>query len=208
MIINKPKYIKLYIDENFEFILKQLYECYKKMLKDYDFIENNENKIKNRLYRDYLNNQNIREELGLNNFLFKTEIGFVDDNFNEVGYSDIEIIDLKKSFYSTESSYIIECKRLDNKPPLNKSSLYNKYLKEGVNRFVEEKYPTHYGVNGMFGFIVEKTDINKQCGFFSDFKNYKFIDECNFSYLSEHQTLSKKNIKLYHLMLDLSEKIR
>ncbi len=114
MKINNPKYVKYYIDNNFEFILIQMYKCYQKMLMDYDFIENNENKIKNRLYKDYLNNQSIREELGLNQYLFKTETGMVDENYNEVGYSDIEVIDLKGSLKSTAAFYIIECKRIDD----------------------------------------------------------------------------------------------
>ncbi|AYZ10679.1 hypothetical protein EGY05_01340 [Chryseobacterium arthrosphaerae] len=207
MKINNPKYIKLYIDENFEFILSQIYECFKKMKKDYVSIENNENKIKNRLYKDYLDNQNIRNELGLNDFLFKTEIGFIDENYNEKGYSDIEIIDLKKSFYSTESSYIVECKRLDSKNPNNKSSLYNSYVKEGINRFIDEKYPTYYGVNGMLGFVVEPTNIKSQCSFFSDFTNYNFIEDYDLSFKSQHQTKSNKKITLYHLMLDFSDKV-
>lgn len=83
MKINKPKYTAYYIDSNFEFILTQMYRCYQKMLVDYDWVENNENKIKNRLYKDYLNNQSIIDELGLNNFLFKTETAFIDDNYDE-----------------------------------------------------------------------------------------------------------------------------
>lgn len=207
MKINNPRYIKYYIDENFEFILSQIYLCYKKMLTDYDSIENNENKIKNRLYKDYLDNQTIREELGLNNFLFKTETGFIDGKYNETGYTDIEIIDLKRSFYTTKSSYIIECKRLDGRSPKNKSSLYNAYVLEGINRFISEKYPTYYGVNGMIGFIVEKTDIEKQCEFFSEFNEYLFIDDFKFSYISTHSTRLHQELKLYHLMLDFSGKI-
>lgn len=207
MNINKPKYISFYIDTNFEFILTQIYKCYKKMLIDYTFIENNENKIKNRLYKDYLSNQIIREELGLTNFLFKTETAFISENYDEKGYSDIEIIDLKKSFKSTEAYYIIECKRLDNKNPSNKSSLYNAYINEGINRFIKETYPTHYKVNGMLGFFIGKADIHKQCNFFTDFIHYKFINPFDFSYRSNHITKSNQNIILYHLMLDFSSLI-
>lgn len=98
MKINNPQYIKTYIDRNFEFILTQIYKCYKMMLEDYDTVENNENKLKNRLYRDYLNNQRVRNLLGLNNFIFKTETALIDGNYNERGYSDIEVIDLKRVF--------------------------------------------------------------------------------------------------------------
>lgn len=159
MKINNPKYVKYYIDSNFEFILTQMYKCYQKMLVDYDSVENNENKIKNRLYKDYLNNQNVRDELGLNQYLFKTETGMIDDDYNEKGYSDIEVIDLKGSFKSTKAFYIIECKRIDNVNSHYKSSLNNKYIREGINRFIDEKYPTYYKVNGMLGFVVKNGSI-------------------------------------------------
>jgi hypothetical protein len=173
------------------------------MLVDYDFIENNENKIKNKLYKDYLNNQNIREELGLNQYLFKTETGMIDENYNEKGYSDIEVIDLEGSFKSTDAFYIIECKRLDNKNSLN-----NKYITEGINRFIEEKYPTHYRVNGMLGFVVKSVDLKENSKHFSDFQLYQFIDNFDFSYRSNHITKTEKRITLYHLMLDFSGKIK
>lgn len=207
MKINNPKYVTYYIDSNFEFILIQMFKCYQKMLVDYDFVENNENKIKNRLYKDYLNNQNIRDELGLNQYLFKTETGMIDDDYNEKGYSDIEVIDLKGSFKSTDAFYIIECKRLDDVNPQYQSSLNNKYILEGINRFIEEKYPTHHRVNGMFGFVVKNIDIKENCKHFSDFKLYPFIDNFEFSYRSNHITKTEKTITLYHLMLDFSTKI-
>ncbi|WP_407534871.1 hypothetical protein [Elizabethkingia miricola] len=177
------------------------------MLEDYDTVENNENKLKNRLYRDYLNNQRVRNLLGLNNFIFKTETALVDGNYNERGYSDIEVIDLKKSFYSTEASYIIECKRLDSKNPNNKKSLYRLYIEEGINRFIKEKYPSYFGVNGMLGFIVEKTNIESQFSSLINLENYLFIENYNSSYKTEHETVTNKNVILYHLMFDFSNKI-
>lgn len=208
MKINNPKYITYYIDRNFEFILNQIYKCYQKMMVDYDFIENNENKIKNRLFKDYLNNQNIRNELGLNQYLFKTETGIIDNDYNEKGYTDIEIIDLKGSFKSTESFYIIECKRIDGVNSNYQNSLNNKYVFEGINRFIEEKYPTHYKVNGMLGFIVNCIDINDNIRHFTDLINYEFIQGFEFSYKSNHITITNKEIVLYHLMLDYSSKIK
>ncbi|MDV3776765.1 hypothetical protein [Elizabethkingia anophelis] len=177
------------------------------MLEDYDTVENNENKLKNRLYRDYLNNQRVRNLLGLNNFIFKTETALIDGNYNERGYSDIEVIDLKKSFYSTEASYIIECKRLDSKNPNNKKSLYRLYIEEGINRFIKEKYPSYFGVNGMLGFIVEKTNIESQFSSLINLENYLFIENYNSSYKTEHETVTNKNVILYHLMFDFSNKI-
>lgn len=207
MKVNNPKYIAYYIDENFEFILAQIHSCYKKMLIDYEFIENNENKIKNRLYRDYLDNQLIIDDLKLNGYRFKTETGFVDENYNEIGYSDIEVIDLIGSLKNKDSFYVIECKRIDDVNSHYQSSLNNKYINEGINRFVDEKYPTHNKVNGMLGFVVKNIDIKTNCNHFLDFTNYKFIDNFEFSYRSNHTTKTNKKITLYHLMLDFSSKI-
>jgi hypothetical protein len=207
MKVNNPKYVTYYIDENFEFILTQIHNCYRKMLVKYDFIENNENKIKNRLYRDFLNNQSIIDELKLNGYRFKTETGFVDENYNEVGYSDIEIIDLIGSLKNIESFYIIECKRIDGLNSHYQSSLNNKYINDGINRFIEEKYPTNNKVNGMLGFVVKEIDIKENSTYFTDLNSYKFIDDFEFSYKSNHITKSNKKITLYHLMLDYSSKI-
>lgn len=202
MKINNPKYVTFYVDGNFEFILTQIYVCYKKMLMDYDFVENNENKIKNRLFKDYLDNQNIRNELGLNEFLFKTEVASIDEKYNEKGYSDIEVIDLIGSKKSTKAYYTIECKRIKGDKTYN-----DKYINDGVFRFIDEKYPTHYSVNGMLGFVVNNIDINTNCEYFSDLTQYQFIDGFNFSYRSKHTTKSNKEITLYHLMLNFSSKI-
>ncbi len=208
MKVNNPKYITFYIDENFEFILTQIHKCYKKMLIDYEFIENNENKIKNRLYRDYLDNQLIIDDLKLNGYRFKTETGFVDENYNEIGYSDIEVIDLISSLKNKDSFYIIECKRIDGINSYYQSSLNNKYINDGIKRFIEEKYPTNNKVNGMLGFVVKEIDIKENSTFFTDLNSYKFIDDFEFSYRSNHTTKTNKKITLYHLMFDYSDKIK
>ena len=207
MKINNPKYISYYIDENFEFILTQIHNCYKKMLVDYDFVENNENKIKNRLYKDYLDKQIIIDDLKLNGYRFKTETAFIDENYNEKGYSDFEVIDLIGSLKNINAFYIIECKRIDDVNTHYQKSLNNEYINEGINRFVEEKYPTHNKVNGMLGFVVKSIDIKNNCNHFSDLKHYKFIDDFEFSYRSNHTTKTDKKITLYHMMLDFSSKI-
>ena len=201
MRINKPRYTSFYIDRNFEFILIQIYQCYQRMLKDYPFIENNENKIRNRLCKDYLNNQIIVDELKLNNFAFEIESGIVDDNYKEISYADIKVINLKERAGSVNANYIIECKRLDNSSVLNKA-----YINEGVNRFVDEKYPTYYKVNGMIGFIVKSFDDS--ISFFKNFTQYQFIPDFQYSYKSDHIIKRGEKITLYHLALDFSSKIK
>jgi len=207
MKINNPQYITFYIDENFEYILTQIYRCYEKMLVDYEFVENNENKIKNRLFKDYLDNQDIKEELELTEFLFATENASLDDNYNEKGYADIQVYDLLKYKKDTQAYYVIECKRLDDINPNYQNSLNNKYIKEGIQRYIDEKYKTNFSINGMLAFVVKMNDIEINCQHFADFTPYKFIDNLDFSYRSNHTTKSNKKFTLYHLMLDFRSKI-
>ena len=58
------KFLDFYKDEIFEFILNQIYSCYNKMLCDYTLIDNNENLIRNGLYKNYLENNLIRFKNG------------------------------------------------------------------------------------------------------------------------------------------------
>ena len=51
-----------------------------------------------------------------------------------IGRVDIRIL-LKSDFEKDDAYYITECKRIDGSSDLNK-----KYVKEGVARFVTEKY--------------------------------------------------------------------
>ena len=77
-------YLDFYQDNVFEFILSQIYNCYNKMLNDYTSIENNENLIRNGLHKNYLENNQIREELQLTPYLFDTEVElYNEDNDSE-----------------------------------------------------------------------------------------------------------------------------
>ncbi|MEY8265578.1 hypothetical protein AALA79_04280 [Lachnospiraceae bacterium 64-25] len=67
---------------------------------------------------------------------------------------DIRIL-LKSDFEKEDAYYVIECKRIDGTSDLNK-----KYVKEGVARFVTQKYSSYYGRNIMLGFVVKKIDMS------------------------------------------------
>lgn len=198
------KYLDFYQDNVFEFILTQIYTCYNKMLNDYPFIENNENLIRNGLHKNYLENNQIREELQLTPYLFDTEVElYNNDNDSVKGRTDIKVYNAIERTKNTDSYYIIECKRIDGTNELNK-----KYISNGINRFIEnEKYPSFKKVNGMIGFVVNPIDIEQNTKFFSNLKFHQFINGFEYSYVSNHKTTNSKDITLYHLMLDFSSKI-
>lgn len=65
-----------------------------------------------------------------------------------------------------DAYYIIECKRIDGTADLNK-----KYVKEGVARFVTQKYSSYYGRNVMLGFVVKKMDISANAQLIESIQN-------------------------------------
>lgn len=142
---------------------------------------------------NYLNNNNLRQKFELMNFLFDPEVPVNN------GRSDIKI-QTKDTFIDTSAFYIIECKRLDGNSKLNKA-----YIEHGINRFTtkyksenhEYYYSSHYGINGMIGFVIKNINIDNNILKIGNFFN---IIENNKLYGSNH-----KNCKLFHLMMDISE---
>ncbi len=178
----------IYSKTEFEKLLGAIYKCYEKMLSDRITLpRNNENEIRDRLLFDYLNNNSVRAKFELLDFLFDPEVPVNN------GRSDIKV-QTKDTFTNTGAYYIIECKRLDGYSTLNKE-----YKKNGINRFLSGKYPSHHKVNGMIGFVVKEIDIdaniNKIGNFFNLIEKNRLYDSNN------------KNLKLYHLMMDFSNNL-
>ena len=128
------------------------YECLLKSKK----IDNNENKIRNHLHINYLNNDKIRKEIGLDKYLFQTEVetNYVDDK--PLSRMDFKVC-CSDIFQNSSSFFIIECKRLDGNNYLNRE-----YVVEGVNRFlgVSPAYSSLSKISSMLGFIVSNIDID------------------------------------------------
>jgi len=149
------RYNFLFYEEDFKKLLSNIFFCYKKMLKDRVQLENDENKIRDKLLIDYLNNNKIREEYkDLLDFIFNREV----PEHCTVGRTDIKI-ETKNTFEDTDAYYIIECKRLNNKNLRGKAGLNAKYVKDGIERFVTRLYSSYCSVNGMIGFVVEAMNI-------------------------------------------------
>jgi len=200
-------------NEEFINLLDKIVLCYKIMLKDRGQLENNENKIRDELLINYLNNNAVREKIKLKNFIFNREV----PEDNSVGRTDIKIQTIN-SFVETSAYYIIECKRLDNVNLNGASGLNAEYVKEGIMRFVTGYYSCYYRVNGMIGFIVKQLDIHAnsseinciikqqypQSNTRQNLQQVSLIQDFEFLYSSIHSIASNREIKLYHLMLDFS----
>ncbi len=128
--------------------------------------------------------------MGVKEFLFDKEIETIN------GRADIRILNMIENMRGVQNPYyFIECKVLDNTTPsIAKSNLYSKYINKGINRFIEEVYPTHNEANGMIGFFVKQISITKQCEFFTALKPYNFIDNYDYTYRSKsYYKISKRN---------------
>ena len=128
------------------------------------------------------------------------------------------------SHANKKSYFVFECKNLDGESALN-----SQYIQEGIHRFVNEKYPTTLGRNGMIGFMIKPTDIESNTKKINNLidktgtnaeivevrnhttenlKKYQINQNFDFSYCSKHQTIiDKKPFDLYHLMLDYSQNV-
>jgi len=174
-------------------LMEKIFLCYETMLTDkVELPKNDENKIRDVLVFQYLNNNELRQKFGLISFLFDPEVPV------NSGRSDIKV-QTKDTFLDTNAFYIIECKRLDGNSALN-----NAYVKNGIDRFTtnyksenyEYYYPSNGGINGMIGFVIKNINIDNNMqkigNFFNTIENHKL-------YNSNHE-----NCKLFHLMINIS----
>jgi hypothetical protein len=122
-------------------------------------IDDDEGKIRNRLLEKYLDDDDIRSKIGLDKlkikFIPETPENFDEETDRYIGRVDMKIIG-DNCFKKSKDYYIIECKRIDGSSKLN-----NKYVKDGVSRFIEEptKYKSYNKKNFMFGFVVKDISI-------------------------------------------------
>ena len=204
-------------NKEFENILSKIISCYKLMLDNNVLLVNDENKIRDVLLIDYLKNNQMRNKLGLTDYLFDKEV----PEDTTAGRTDIKI-QTQNTFKDTRAYYIIECKRLDTINQKGISGLNAEYIKNGIYRFASEQYSTFYEVNGMIGFIIDPMDINNNVLDINTLLNNNFSqintiqglqkrplrNDFDFSFCSLHKINStNKSITLYHLMFDFSNNI-
>jgi len=199
-------------------ILAGIISCYKMMIQSNVSLPNNENRIRDIIYNNYLKNNKMRNQLKLIPYIIDCEVAEYDNKGKLMGYVDYKI-STQNTFIDTNAYYIIECKRLDNTNTTGTTGLNAEYIKNGILRFVNKKYSSYYKVNGMIGFIVARMDINSNVKNINELlkNNFKkantkkeltpdsFINNFNSAYFSGHNDKNKKDLKLYHLMFDFSK---
>jgi len=219
------KYNIYLYDAQFLSILSGIVVASRLMIKEVTEIANHEKKIHLYLCSEYLQDETFTEKHKLQTFEFHPE-HLVLDKGKEIGRIDI-IVKTSESYGKSKSYYAIECKRLDGdyhdrrvsvNPPYKTKSLAVEYIKEGIMRFVINKYPTPFGTNGMIGFVVKPTNIDEgvddinnlissrfpQSNTTSSLSKISVIQGFNFVYISTHTDNQNDSIDLYHLMLDFS----
>lgn len=155
-ILNKDIIEALYW-ANFEKITNYILNICELVVEDYEKkrlkLPNDENKIRSIMVEEYMKKQ--KSVYGMSDYRFEIETpeNYV-GNGKHIGRVDIRIL-LKNDFEKEDAYYVIECKRIDGTFDLNK-----KYVKEGVARFVTQKYSSYYGRNIMLGFVVKKVDMS------------------------------------------------
>ncbi len=212
-MLNKDNFLysQIIYEVDFHGILAYIINAYKLLVEEGVQMENKENHIRDILVEKYLNDNVKREQLGIEHVIFNREAA---ENMAK-GFVDIKA-QTRISLNEPQAYYVFECKRLDGNKDLNEE-----YIKEGIMRFVNEKYSSYYGLNGMIGFEVKKFDtpdnveeINQLV--FSKYPEAAFIEKIspaaiieNFQYcfISRHKTVSLKRVELYHLMLDFSHTV-
>jgi hypothetical protein len=203
-----------FYDINFEAVLSKITVCYQMMIADKIELDNDENKIRDILLNEYINNPNIKRKIKLEYFVF-SEI----TETNTSGRTDIRI-QPPNSFYNQQEYYIIECKRLDIKATKGISGLNAAYINDGIYRFTSRKYSSYYRVNAMVGFVVQKMDIhqntkcidtllkvNKKIKTTFEITRCTFIPNFDYQYKSEHLDTNHEKLRLYHLMFDFSNSV-
>lgn len=198
-----------------EQVMQHIVDCHNLMCISGEKLPNDENEIRNQLVEGYLSNSAVMRKLQITDYLFNSEVGvFRESDFKQVGRSDIKVALRSSSFDEPKKHFIVECKRVDSETGLNRE-----YVQEGVMRFTTQQYPTFLSLNGMIGFCVKTFDIhenstikinrhlNKWCPneTIQPLTQEKFIEDFEYSYTSNHYTTSsKKQFKLYHIMLDMT----
>lgn len=121
-------------------------------------LPNHEERLRSILLESYLDNDNIHNQIGIKipfRFIPEAYENYSEDDNTYIGRVDMKVV--SGNWLSNKNDYyIVECKRIDGTKSLNQ-----KYVLEGVHRFVEEnpKYSSYNNKNIMLGFVVNNIDI-------------------------------------------------
>lgn len=139
------------------FVIQALEAMRKDLMEKGNSLPNHEEKIRNYLYKNYLQNDEYKKSVSFDKERIRFEIespeNYDENTYIYVGRVDIKILG-EESLIRDNAYNIIECKRIDGTLTLNK-----KYIEEGLKRFTTEKYSSYNNQNAMLGFVVKNIDI-------------------------------------------------
>ena len=202
-------------DGIFDTIILHLIKCCGEMrascMKTGKNLRNDEDKITNRLVEKYLNKINSGFR-----FIPQSPENYDSNEDCYKGITDIRVV--TKNWFSDDTDYyIIECKRIDGKPELNK-----KYVTLGIARFIAEspKYLSNNKRNIMFGYVVKTINVPENITEIEKIQveHFKNITVSKFQLIKNHNTeyylyscKYQSNvflIELNHLFYNFSEVMR
>lgn len=199
------------------YILFCCYTMTEDLLTNCKDIPNDENKIRNYLLENYLDDNLVRRQNNMLMFHFESEIpeNYDDTSLTYEGRVDIRVVNQNDWFMDGAATYFVECKRLDGNKHLN-----DEYVQNGIKRFVVSPphYVSYYDKNFMLGFIVKRVDIDANvkkieliqqsdnqiqelCGLIKKGAGSVNAYDCKYS-------MDGKVIELRHMFTDFSDSIR
>lgn len=180
-------------------------------------LNNLEEDIRDYLFVNYLNCDDIMEQVGLSEFRFFSEVPENYKNSKPKGRTDLQVISMNMFKYR-KKYFTIECKRIDGSKLLNRY-----YIENGIKRFVlpNPLYPSAFATNCMFGFVVKNIDIDantqkisklqtdeyKDIGSKANFSYAGISDKHKYTYEAEYFVEDALDILLYHVFFDFSSLI-
>lgn len=190
LIINNSKYKTAHEIKNL--CILSLIDSYSRVKNMQNIISINENKIRDKFVSDMNNNcKLIRSELNNNT------IRIIPESWDPDKRRKPDIV----FFIAGIGDFTFECKKL--------SSDEDKYLNDGLIRFISLAYAEKESEAGMIGFTLDASIPQKLKSKIKEFHCSKFIDKpiLNFpdSYRSIHTRNNSKNILILHLFFYFSK---
>ncbi|MFY9308717.1 MAG: hypothetical protein WAQ28_06645 [Bacteroidia bacterium] len=172
--------------------IKSIYDSYERIDKCIGI----ENDIRDRFIHDFYHDNRFLKKWIQSNILYVNWERWVFKNKDDLGRTDL-------SFALSGFEFIIECKRLRNAS--------DKYIKDGLNRFINKEYSENESYSGMIGFVVGG-DNRKICSALME--KCKLVNYCESefvrsnsiasktSFYTSHNREGKDAINIYHLFLE------
>lgn len=177
-----------------ELYIKSIINSYGRLIKTIGI----ENDVRDRFVYDFYNESPLLKELIQSNILYVNWERWVFKNEEGLGRTDL-------SFAISGFEYVIECKRLKNAS--------QKYINEGLYRFIKNEYSSNESYAGMMGFVVEgnitdiRDELKNKCQK-EEFNNNSFANEklngWKHGFKTAHNRVNKTEINLHHLFFEFT----